>query len=215
MSDAQILIPLPGEGEASRAGLPEGKTGAGPGPAPRVIGLDLSIAATGIADANGGTIRTATIRTAPAKGTAATRGRLRRIVDEITEVITLGGPSPALVAIEGPSFGSKGNALHQIAGLWWLAVDALMAAGHPVAVIPPGTLKSYATGSGSADKPDMRMALYKRTGIDQRDDNQVDAHWLALAALDQLGHAVVAMPKTQRAALDKVAWPDLARKETI
>jgi len=202
---AQTSLPITEATETPRAEKQVGKPALGPGP--RVIGLDLSIAATGIADATDGQIHTATITTKPAKGTAATRDRLRGIVHEITETISLGGRYPALVALEGPSYGSKGNALHQIAGLWWMTVDALLAAGHPVAVIPPGTLKAYATGNGSAGKPDMRMALFKRTGVDQRDDNQVDAHFLALAALDRLGHALVAMPKTQRAALDKATWP--------
>lgn len=206
MSTAQTAIPMPADAETSGAGPGQGKPQ--PGPGPRVIGLDLSIAATGVADAVDGHVQTFTIRTSPAKGTAATRDRLRHIVHEITETFILDGPFPALIAIEGPSFGSKGNALHQIAGLWWMTVDKLMAARYPVAVIPPGTLKAYAAGSGSAGKPDMRMALYKRADVDQRDDNQVDAHWLALAALDNLGHPVVAMPKAQRAALDKVTWPE-------
>ena len=65
--------------------------------------------------------------------------------------------------------------------------------------VPVGTLKSFATGSGSAKKPQMAEALAKlypgssvtvvkevptlhRPGMPDADDNEVDAIWLALYA---------------------------------
>ena len=208
---AQTSLPLAEATQTPGSGREQGKLNPGPGLTPRVIGLDLSIAATGVADNYDGTIHTATVITKPARGPepAATRDRLRRIITEIDGVLRANPRPPVLVAVEGPSFGSKGNALHQIAGLWWLVMDALIAAGHPVVVVPPSTLKAYATGRGNADKPDMRVALLQRTGIDQRDNNQVDAHFLVLAALDHLGYPLVDIPKNQRAALDKVTWPEV------
>lgn len=47
-------------------------------------------------------------------------------------------------------------------------------------------------GTGHHGTPDMRVALLQRAGVDQRDDNQVDAHWLAAA---------------QRQALEAADWP--------
>jgi Holliday junction resolvasome RuvABC endonuclease subunit len=120
------------------------------------------------------------------------------------------GPRPALIAIEGPSYGSKGNALHQLAGLWWIVYDALTRARMPIVVIPPGQLKKYATGKGTADKTAMAVALQRRADIELGDDNQVDAWWLAAAALDHLGHPIVDLPKAQREALAKVAWPEMS-----
>jgi Holliday junction resolvasome RuvABC endonuclease subunit len=120
---------------------------------------------------------------------------------------------PDLVAVEGPSYASQGSGTWDRAGLWWLVVSSLLAEDIPVAVIPPTTLKKYATGKGNATKPDMRMAAYKRLSVDLRDDNQVDALWLAVAALDHLGHAQAVLPKVQRDCLAKVAWP--ARVEEL
>lgn len=75
--------------------------------------------------------------------------------------------------------------------------------------IPPACLKKYATGKGNATKPDMRMALYQRTGLDLRDDNQVDAWWLRAMLCDALGEPVCQLPKSHRDSLAKVEWPDL------
>lgn len=85
---------------------------------------------------------------------------------------------------------------------------ALQQAGTPYMLIPPATLKAYATGKGNATKADMRMAWFKRTGEDVRDDNQVDALWLRdigrYAVGDQLA---LKLPRAQRERLFKLTWP--------
>ncbi len=83
--------------------------------------------------------------------------------------------------------------------------------GLPVAEVPPSSVKKYATGKGNATKPDMRVALLQRAGIDERDDNRVDAWWLRSAALDHYGEPVVAMPRIHREALAKMAWPEFGQ----
>jgi len=184
----------------------------GPRTPPRVLGLDLSITATGVADiTRHGRIITSTIRTDPkdfSRDERGTRLRLTHIVSIIAELIPDGDP-PALVAVEGPSYGSKGNALHQLAGLWWLTYDHLVRAALPVVVIPPGQVKKYATGKGTADKTAMAVALQRHAGIELGDDNQVDAWWLRCMGLDYLGEAPVKLPAAQRAALDKITWPEV------
>lgn len=179
---------------------------------PRVIGLDLSIAATGYADNHGGEIRTTTFHTDPKdydKNAAGTRKRLTTITTGITSGIG-DGPTPVLVVVEGPSYGSKGNALHQLAGLWWLIYDALTRAELPVAVVPPGVLKKYATGKGTADKTAMAVALQKRADIELGDDNRVDAWWLVAAGLEHLEYPVVSLPAPQRAVLAGITWPEVS-----
>ncbi|MBX6387139.1 MAG: Holliday junction endonuclease [Microbispora sp.] len=175
-----------------------------------MIGLDLSLTATGIADFTHGEAITTTIRSKPhGSGTLDTHARLTAILREVFGYVFDQGPPPALIVLEGPSYGSKGNALHQLAGLWWLAVDQLATSQQPLAVVPPSTLKQYATGRGNASKTDMAVALAKRAGHELRDDNQVDAWWLGAAGRDHLGHPPVDLPKTHRAALDKVTWPHI------
>lgn len=98
--------------------------------------------------------------------------------------------------------------VHLRAGLWWRIATVAYQRGIRVAEVPPSTLKRYATGKGTAPKSDMRMALYKRSGIDVPDDNQVDATWLRQMGLAHLGDPdAVPLPQTHLAALDKVVWP--------
>lgn len=84
---------------------------------------------------------------------------------------------------------------------------ALLHAGVPYVLVPPASLKKFATGRGNATKPDMRLALYKRTGIDMRDDNCVDARWLAEMGLHASGCPSFELPKDQVAVVDRIAWP--------
>jgi Holliday junction resolvasome RuvABC endonuclease subunit len=173
---------------------------------PRVVGADLSLSSTGIAGVDG---QTRTIHTNPTKNLTEQHTRLTHIVTEISLAVPTWPLSEQvdLVVIEGPSFSSSGAGTWDRAGLWWLVVSALLADGVPVAVVPPSVLKKYATGKGTATKPDMRMALFQRAGIDERDDNRVDAWWLRTLGLDHLGHPVVEMPQLNRAVLTKVDWP--------
>lgn len=165
-----------------------------------VVGLDPSLTGTGIA---AGLALASTVSTKPAGSDVAARlARLRHIVAAVLRVV----PAGALVVIEGPSFGREQPGLaHLRAGLWWSLVNDLTASGCTVLEVPPKTLKKFATGKGTASKSDMRMALYQRFGVDNPDDNQVDALWLREAGLHLVGDPdAIALPKTQLAALGGV-----------
>lgn len=164
-------------------------------PAPRVLALDLSLTATGVA-APDGTLET--IR-------PQTMGD-RRLVEIRTAVRThLNVGAPTLAALEG--YVIRSGAASALGMLHGVIRALLIERGVPYLLVPPATLKVYATGSGQATKADMRMALYQRCGIDDPDDNRVDAAWLRLLALDLAGHQEVALPKTHRRALQKLALP--------
>ncbi|GII63576.1 hypothetical protein Skr01_36610 [Sphaerisporangium krabiense] len=165
-----------------------------------VVGLDLSLTATGVADLSAPR-HTSRIRPGDLRGTE----RLRYIYAAVGDQID----GAELVVVEGPSYGSmSGAGHHEAAGLWWLIRYELDLYKLPVAVVPPSVLKKYATGRGNATKADMRVALLQRTGIDLRDDNEVDAWWLAAAGHHHLGELLVELPAAQRAALGSVAWPE-------
>lgn len=69
--------------------------------------------------------------------------------------------------------------------LWTVAIC-------PVACVPVGTLKKFATGSGAADKADMSAALYHKfpqTKNNGWDDNAIDAIWLWLWAQNTIAKA--------------------------
>lgn len=61
--------------------------------------------------------------------------------------------------------------------------------------VPPMTLKKYAAGKGNAKKQEMLLQIYKRWGIEFRDDNAADAYALArLSAgifIDKIEESVV------------------------
>lgn len=170
----------------------------------RIVGIDPSLTATGIADADGGLH---TITSKPDDGTVTDRAR--RIATITAHLRPHRLADAHLVVIEGPAFSRQGQAgVHLRAGLWWRIVGLLHSAGVPVAEVSPSTLKKYATGKGNADKSDMRMALYKRAGLDVSSDDEVDAWWLRQMGLAHLGDPdAVPLPQTHLSALDKVVWP--------
>jgi len=163
-----------------------------------VMGLDPSLTGTGVAL---GLSLTSTISTKTTANTIPARlARINRIVTAVCQVL----PERALVVIEGPSFGREQRGLaHLRAGLWWSLVGELAAAGCSVVEVPPKTLKKFATGSGAASKADMRMAAFKRFGVDNPDDNQVDALWLREVGLHLLHDPdAIDLPKAQRDAIE-------------
>ena len=55
-------------------------------------------------------------------------------------------------------------------------------------VVPPMTLKKYATGKGTSKKQEMLLQMYKRWGVEFNDDNAADSYALArLASGNTLG----------------------------
>ncbi len=163
-----------------------------------VIGIDPSLAATGVAAADGTSWTIAT--------KAGDPDRLAVIYQRINA--TAAGATlrddDAMAVIEDLPAHAHGAGLTGMAqGVIRLA---LINNGLPYVTVAAATLKKYATGKGNATKADMRMAWFQRTGEDVRDDNQVDALWLrqiGLALLDD--PTAIPLPKTHTAALDKVA----------
>lgn len=181
----------------------------GPGLAeqpPRVVTLDLSLTATGIAGIGGGGAWVDTITT---RHTGYPR------LHSIRDVVRSYAAHAHLVVVEGPSYGSgmgrreKGH--HERAGLWWLITYMLWSADIPVAVMPPGAVKRYATGRGNADKDAVMLAAARRyPDVLIANNNEGDALVMLAAALDHLGYPLAPVPRTHRAALAAVDWPEVA-----
>ena len=191
----------------------------------QILALDLSLAATGVCRSDG-TLETWT----PPKGCRGVE-RLAWFVDALSDVLSppeshavplpaskmgagaIQRPSGAqrpsqpvtLVVIEDLPHGLRNSAAGPLGELHGVIKLRLHDDLINTLLIPPATLKKYATGRGNATKPDMRMELYKRTQLDLADDNQVDAWWLRALALDHAGTPLLAMPATHRAALTKLA----------
>jgi hypothetical protein len=158
----------------------------------RVVGLDLSITATGAVDAWGDAT---TI-----KPRSAGDWRLLEISGLVNGIC--GGAD--LVVIEEAPPGLKGPAIKAIHMVHGAVRMNLLATGVRYIAVNPTTLKQFATGKASADKTAMAMALFKRTGRELADSDQVDAWWLRAAGRELLGDPVLVMPAAQVATLDKV-----------
>lgn len=126
---------------------------------------------------------------------------LRDRLDELARVdLTIG--------IEGPSLAPKRTGHdHERAGLWWrLFTRADQYADRDVLVVPPATLKKYATGKGNATKDQVLMAVTRRYTTWCGDTND-EADAVVLAALlarmdDQPVEGT--LPAAHLAALDKL-----------
>lgn len=162
-----------------------------------IIGIDPSMTGTGIADENG--------VTHTVNGGAGDE-RLESIHRQVHLLVTALDPNVTLAVVEDlPQHAKSAGITGMAQGVVRLA---LREAGIRYVTVVASTLKKYATGKGNAPKPDLRMALYKRTGADLADDNQVDAAWLRYMGLDVAGHPeALDMPAVSRAALVKVSWP--------
>ena len=174
-----------------------------PGHAPGgtiVVGLDLSLTATGIAHL---TPTGAVVDTIRGKGTGITR--LRALAREIRDLCT----GATLVVIEGPAYHqASGAGYHERAGLHWMVLDRLHWAEVPSVVVSTSVMKKYATGKGSGKKgPTIDAAIRRYPEVDTAgDDNACDALWLAALGLDHLT-GIHRVPESHRVVLSSVDWP--------
>lgn len=154
-----------------------------------VIGIDPSLTATGIAYHDGTTVTC-----------AGNDGDKRLIM--LYGYITGAAEGASLAIVEDlPTHAHGAGKTGMAHGVVRLA---LMNQGVRYITVAPSTLKKFATGKGNATKPDMRMSLFQRAGLDIRDDNQNDAYWLRELGLHLIGEPTFDLPKTHRAALDAV-----------
>lgn len=164
-----------------------------------VVGLDLSLQATGIAYCNG---ESTTVGTDKLRG----QERQQAVVTAVRFALDCYESKPDLVVVEGYSYGSRGNATVDIGELGGIVRWELRRAAVRFINCPPTTLKKYATGRGNkVGKPEMVAQARERLGFDGYDPDQADALWLRAAGLELLGRPLVRLPKVNRSALDRLA----------
>jgi Holliday junction resolvasome RuvABC endonuclease subunit len=165
---------------------------------PLVVGLDLSLTCTGVAGADW----TDHIRT-KLRGDA----RLGYLEAQVASFIKAAN----LVVMEGPSYGHANLAGHEdLAGLRVLVRRYCWRNSIPYAVMPPASLKLYASGRGNATKGEVRSAVADRYGIHTEGAgryDEADALTAAAAGLDWLGYPLAPVPERNARALDGCQWP--------
>lgn len=178
-----------------------------------VVGIDPSITATGLASTGGSTrvIGRDGVTKLPLDRRVTVLRQLR------AEIVAWAvGRCPALVVIEHPAFSRAGGGAVERHFLFLDIAATLLAQDIPVAEVGPGMRALYATGKSQAKKSVVVDAVARRfpdfeTG---GDENLCDAVVLAAMGADHLGHPLAQMPATHRAALAKVAWPNLIGAES-
>lgn len=133
-------------------------------PEPIYVGLDLSLTNTGVAVITPAHYTTHRIPSdAPKNPTTGQQAqRLARLTKAIYDTFDLYPASTLKIAVEGPSYASTGSSAHIMGGLWWLVRTDLEHEGYDVVVIPPASVKKYATGAGNASKDQVLAAMRAR-----------------------------------------------------
>lgn len=186
---------------------------------PVVVGLDLSLTGTGIAVGHAGeTPRVATVGTKGA-ASAPLRDRVERLrrIDAgirgyLEEWLWAGQlPVPALIVVEGPTYGTGTGHQHDRSGLWWLVVDRFHHR-YDVAEVAPTSRAKYAAGRGNASKDEVLAAVVRRyPAVPVGNNNEADATVLHAMGSRHLGHPIDNPPATHLKAMDAVHWPNTER----
>lgn len=176
-----------------------------------VLGLDLSLSATGLAKWHNGAVRVYTIRTAPPphnhNGWAqAYRHRLiaRELVRHIEPGATVVAKEARLDSIDVP-----GNSMLDMAAVHAVVDYVLAAQGVPIAHVNLVYPKGYATGNARASKEDMVAAARMRLGahVECFNHNEADALWLLAMAMQHYGAPLCPADPKQVGKLDRITWP--------
>lgn len=175
--------------------------------ATRIVGLDLSLTATGVADITRGA--PSTVRTIKSKGAKdATLGdRSVRLHNLAADILTASCIADVVV-IEQPAYNQTGGSHHDRSGLWWLVVDGLAFEPLRMVEVTPQAVKKYATGKGNASKDEVLAAVVRRyPNVEVANNNEADALVLAAIGARLNGHPIEeSLPKANLDALAKVRW---------
>jgi Holliday junction resolvasome RuvABC endonuclease subunit len=163
----------------------------------RILGLDLSIAGTGVCRHNDDHRFLAyTLPLASKYGDL----RLNMIRDHVAAV----APGHDFAVIED----LPRNAMAAgVTGMVQGAVrPVLLDLGIPYVLVVPSTLKLYATGHGRADKKMMKQTMIEQAKRRPDTHNAADAFWLWHLGMDHVGQPYCTIPGERRARLEVVDW---------
>jgi Holliday junction resolvasome RuvABC endonuclease subunit len=140
------------------------------------IGIDPSATSTGIAFISEGKLSVVRVQPRDLRGSA----RLAFLRNRFNREFELNKQDTIYACIEGPAFDAcnKADTLGQVRGIFLLALED---AGATITVVPPTTLKKFATKHGNASKESMIAAAYTKWHRCLQED-EADAAWLAQLA---------------------------------
>lgn len=110
---------------------------------------------------------------------------------------------PKLIVIEGYSYASTHQA-HQAGELGGILRRLFHVYGVRWVDVPPPTLKKFITGKGNADKNLVLLHVYKRWGLELKNDDEADAFGLAKVGAYLVGADDSDLIKPQKEALKTI-----------
>lgn len=167
------------------------------------IGLDLSLAKTGVVILEDGNVIFSGLVKSPPQGSSPLQETIRiiKIADQIDKIIkdNLGTKDPSVVMIENLAFMARNTtALTQLAGLNHLVRTRFVTLGWPFVMVAPSSLKKFITSKGNSDKNLMMMVVFRDYGFESIDDNECDAYSLAICGNAVLGCPTKTLNKQQK-----------------
>ncbi|MFC4373330.1 hypothetical protein ACFO5K_04375 [Nocardia halotolerans] len=176
----------------------------------RVIGIDLSLTATGIAQSRVGE-QTADLRVIETTGRKNDRWidrwhRLGYITHTISHHVIVNAPT--LAVIEAPAYASNTGAMHDRSGAWWLTYSMLADEGVPILPVAPNIRAKYATGKGNASKDEVLAAAVRRYPLlDINSNDTADAVILMAIGRRLIGDPIDDLPAKHLEALATLEIP--------
>ena len=144
-----------------------------------IIGLDLSLTATGIARFENGETTFTTLR--------SNDTGMERLLDIEARVLDCIYPHCRLVVVEGIAFSRNDPSAQERAALHYFLRRNFFQNSARYVLVPPSTLKKFVTGKGTAEKSLVMMEVYKRWRLSAGNDNEADAIGLAMIGACLLG----------------------------
>jgi len=173
------------------------------------VGLDMSLTSSGFCKKEGANLSLETIKTTP-KTCPNDLLRFKHIIDETLKRIP---ENVSLVCVEDfftPHISAHIGAAIKLIGLGTALRIEMNERGIPFVVVTPTQIKKFATGKGNSPKNLIVREVFKKWGVEAKDDNQADASVLAYIAdlivkvtLNGLG-LLDEFPKYQKEVLKKV-----------
>lgn len=147
--------------------------------------------------------------------------RLKELKDSVLQLVEFGNSTslshshsnamPRLVVIEDYAF-SRADQAHAKGELGGVIRLALWERGIETITVAPTALKKFVTGVGVAQKDEMRLAIYKRFGIEAKSQDELEAaalaimgwHWIGMGEDNEDGEIPLLVPKAHLDGLKKV-----------
>lgn len=174
---------------------------------PTIVGIDPSIRKTGVAWSNGSDPQTRLFTSVNDTDSSVVRrmARYEEVVFRINQFLQR--IQPAVIVIEGYSFGSP-NRAHPLAEFGGLLRWHLLEHTSRVYECSPSSLKRFVTGKGSGNKAVVQAYVQKRWNRIFESDDEADAYGLCRIGMAAMGYDAV--PKFQLDELGKVFGDDVS-----